>query len=75
MKHKSYRDLMYAIANRAKALSNMKVLNLRLIAGYGCETESEAKEKNRYKDKGTLIEEILTEEFDIETDMEFENND
>lgn len=47
MKHKSYRDLMYAIANRAKALSNMKVLNLRLIAGYGCETESEAKEKKR----------------------------
>ena len=32
------------------------------------------KQKKR-KDKGTLIEEILTEEFDIETDMEFENND
>jgi hypothetical protein len=69
---KSYNDLVYAIAKRAKELGNEKVDTLRLIAGYNCDTENQARQMNKYETRGSLIDIILTEEFVEETDKDFE---
>lgn len=69
---KSYRDLMYAIAKRAKELGDMKMPDLRYAAGFGCDTEYEAQQKSKGVSRGSLIEEILVEEFDPEFDKDFE---
>lgn len=69
---KSYNDLVYAIAKRAKELGNEKVDTLRLIAGYNCDTENQARQMNQYETRGSLIDIILTEEFIEETDKDFE---
>ena len=68
----SYRDLMYAIAKRAKELGDLKMPELRSAAGFGCNTDWEAQQKSQGCSRGELIEEILTEEFDPEFDRDFE---
>jgi hypothetical protein len=58
------RDLMYKIAKRAGELANKKMPELRSINGYGCNTNWEAQQKDQYKNRGQVIEEILAEEFE-----------
>lgn len=68
---KNANDLVCAVAKRAHELANKKLDNLRGVAGYGCDTEAEAVRLNKHRDRGDLIEEILTEEFWAEFPKEF----
>lgn len=70
---KTYNDLVYAVAKRAGELGSMKMDSLRIEAGYNCDTHTEAIRMNRYKTRGNLIEEVLTEEFVEEFDTSFES--
>lgn len=72
MSIKTYNDLVYAVAKRARELGELKLPDLRVAAGYGCDTFAEAERMNRYRTRGDLIEEILTEEFVEENDKDFE---
>lgn len=62
------KDLMYKIAKRARELGEDTMDGLRLTAGYNCDTPGQAREMNRYKKRGELIEEILIEEFEYEVE-------
>ena len=67
---KTYNDLVFAIAQRAKDLADMKMPHLREANGFNCDTAHEAREKDKYKSRGDIIEEILTEEFLEDFDVE-----
>jgi hypothetical protein len=69
---KTYNDLVYAVALRARQLANQSMDALKLEAGYNCENPTQAREKARGQSRGQLIEEILTEEFieDVDQDLE-----
>lgn len=62
------RDLMYAIAKKARELANLKMPELREAAGYNCDTPHEAREMNKHYTRGELIEIIITEEFEHEAE-------
>lgn len=70
-KHKSYNDLVYAIAKRVRELGDEKMPSLRSINGYGCETDHQAQKKDEGKSRGEIMEEILVEEFVEEFDRDF----
>lgn len=70
--HGTYNDLVYALAKRAKELGEMKMNELRVAAGYNCDTEAEAIRMNQHETRGSLIEIILTEEFIEDNDRDFE---
>jgi hypothetical protein len=72
---KTYNDLVFAIAKRAKDLADMKMHHLRIENGFNCNTFHEAYEKDRYKSRGQIIEEILTEEFLEEFDTEISHHE
>ena len=74
-KYKTTNDLVAAIAVRTRALANMKMHQLRLTNGYGCSTEGEAVDKDKHKDRGTIIEEVLLEEFQDEFPIDLESDD
>lgn len=57
---------MFAIAERAKELGQLKMDELRLAAGFNCDTEAEARSMNRHETRGKLIEAILVEEYYID---------
>ncbi len=57
------RELIYRLSKRARELANMPMRELRLTNGYECDNPTQAIDKDRGKDRGTIIEEILTEEF------------
>lgn len=61
-------DLLYAIAKRARELVDETLPQLRVSAGFGCDTDAEAIAMNRHRKRGDLIEEILVEEFEIAAD-------
>jgi len=63
MKYQNVNDVVYAVAKRARELADKRMDELRLANGYGCNTPSEARAKDRYKSRGDIIEELLTEEF------------
>lgn len=69
MDNEEKNNLVYEIAKRAKELSNMKMDVLRLAAGFNCSTEGQARTAGKYKTRGQLIEEILTEEFVLDLIM------
>lgn len=69
---KSYNDLVYAVAKRARELGDLKMPELRSTAGYGCDTDAEARRIHANTGRGELIEYILTEEFCEEIDRDFE---
>lgn len=68
---KSYNDLVYAVAKRARELSDMRMNALRSTCGYGCDTDAEAIRLHRYAKRGELVEYALVEEFCEETDVDF----
>jgi len=70
--HKTYNDLVYAIAKRARELGELKMPDLRESAGYDCEMPAEARRVHAHTGRGELIEYILTEEFVEEFDYDFE---
>lgn len=70
---KSYNDLVYAVAKRARELGDLKMPELRSAAGYNCDTFGEAQRANAHLSRGGLIELILTEEFIEESDKDFED--
>ena len=55
----SYNDIVYAVAKKARYLSDLSMDELRLAAGAIL---------NQYRKRGELIELILTEEFCLEND-------
>lgn len=71
----TYRDLMYAMALRARELANMSMDMLR--ASYPETTETRAQLVRYCKEsgftKGQIIEAILVEDFDLDFDVEFAN--
>ena len=69
---KSYNNLVYALAKKAKELANLKMNELRERAGYNCDTPSEARREHAHESRGEIIEIILTEEFVEEFDKEFQ---
>ena len=71
---RSHNDLVYEIALRASQLSSMKMRVLRSTAGYDCETEADAIRSLRHHTRGELVDIVLTEEFCLEFDLEFESS-
>ena len=71
---KSYRDLMYAMALRAKKLADMPIDELRMNYPEVTETLGELVRlcKNNKLSRGQMIEDILIDNFDIDFDLEFE---
>jgi hypothetical protein len=69
--YETYNDLVYAIAKRAAQLADLKMPELRGVNGYGCETFYESQQKDKYKNRGQITEEILIEEFLEELDRVF----
>lgn len=69
---KSYNDLVYAIAKRARELGDQKMDELRISGAYNCDTDNQAKEMHRGAKRGEIMEFILCEEFVEEFDKEFE---
>lgn len=71
----SYQDLMYAMALRARELADMKMDQLRRWYPATAETDTELVRlcKESGYSRGQMIEDILTEEFDVEFDKEFAN--
>lgn len=67
----TYNDLVFAVAKRARELGDMKLPELREVAGYGCDTPAEARRVHAYTGRGELIELILVEEYIEEFDKEF----
>ena len=61
--YKDTNDLVYAVASRTAELANKSMDDLRLAAGYDCDTPAEARKVNRHMSRGQLVEYILTEEF------------
>lgn len=74
-KIKTYNDLVYAVAKRARELGDLKMPELRESAGYNCEDGAEARRVHAHTGRGELIEYILTEEFCEEFDKDFEDED
>lgn len=72
MTHKTYNELVGAIASRVEKLANEKLDDLRGIAGYGCDTHAEAVRMNKYESRGSLLARIILEEFSEENDVPFE---
>lgn len=70
--HKTYNDLVGAMAKRAHYLANLKLDELRSTAGYGVHTQAEAIRHNKESNRGELIEQILTEEFLEDDDVTIE---
>ena len=71
MQHKSYNDLVYALAKRAKELANMKMNELRETGGYNCDTPGQARRMHANSDRGEMVEYNLVEEFVEESDTAF----
>lgn len=69
---KSYNDLVYAVAKRARELGNEKMDELRISGAYNCDNDHQAKEMYRGAKRGEIIEAILCEEFVEEFDKDFE---
>ena len=63
MKTSSAVELMWAMAARARELAGRSINELRLAVGTA-DTPSAAIAESRHKDRGQLIEEILSEEFE-----------
>lgn len=61
-KWKNENDVIYDVAKRAKQLGELPIRELRILAGYGYDTESESIRANQHHSRGELIEIILTEE-------------
>jgi len=65
MMYQSVSDLVYAIAQRAKQLTNQSKFELQLaVAPAECTTTHAVKADALGKSRGELVEEILCEEFD-----------
>ena len=64
-------ELVYAVAEKAKHLANSTLPQLRYAAG-NADTFGGAQRENKHKDRGELVEELLTEEFILEFDKGIE---
>ncbi len=69
---KTFNDVVYMIALRAKELGDEKMRMLRMINAYDCDNENQMKEKDQGKSRGDIIEEILIEEFVLDNDKDFD---
>lgn len=67
---KTWNDLVYAVAKRAKELGDMKLPELREASGYGCDTPAEARRVHAHESRGELIELNLVEEFIRESHLD-----
>ena len=63
MRPRNTNELVFAIAKRAGELANMSMYDLRSTNGYGCESPWQSQQKDKGKDRGTILEEVLIEEF------------
>ena len=70
MKINTYNDLVYAMARRAKELSDMTMLTLHMEVGT-CDTKFGRAQELLGLSKGELVERSLTEEFVEEFDKEW----
>jgi DNA-directed RNA polymerase subunit K/omega len=69
-KFANHNDLVYAVAARAKELGNMEMPELSR-AQYGVDTPGQALKEFAHEDRGTLVENVLLEEFIEEFPREF----
>jgi hypothetical protein len=51
------------ISTRLRELGNMTMNELRIVGGYGCDTEAEAIASLKHHNRGELLEHIIMEEF------------
>lgn len=72
--HTSYNELVGAIATRLRELGDLNMQQLRLSAGYGCSTPSEALQVHKHARRGELLEYIILEEFTEEFDQAFDTD-
>lgn len=73
MKIKSYNEVIYFIATKAKELADLKMPALRISAGYDCVTNQDIKQATQGMTRGQLIEIILTEEYTLDQDIDLED--
>lgn len=71
---KTFNDLVYAVAARAGELNLKSKDELMLVNGYGCNTPYECRQKDKHKTRGTILEEILIEEFTLEINRDIEDD-